>query len=286
MKGAPFKFLSGVRKAQPFMNPTLKDVLELLEELVPSRLAEPWDNPGLQVGSYAQVIRKVFLALDPTLRSLRAAYRRDAQLLFTHHPLILKPLSKLDISAYPGEVILEAVKEKISVVSAHTNLDVAKGGINDILSGLLDLRDVEVLREMDGEDGVGLGRIGDLDEPSPLSVVVERVRKILGSINVNIGGKTDNRIRRLAVVGGSGGSLVSLASSRGADLLLTGDVSYHHALEAEFVGIALMDAGHFFTEKAAFRVFGKNLGKRFVAEGWEVDLEVDEDETDPLSPNH
>jgi dinuclear metal center YbgI/SA1388 family protein len=268
------------------MHPRLTDVLELLEEIAPSRLAEAWDNPGLQVGSYSQEIRKVFLALDPTLRTLRRAQDRDAQLLVTHHPLILKPLSRVDINIYPGEVIFEAVRGEISVVSAHTNLDVARGGINDILAGLLDLRDVTVLEEREGEYGVELGRIGDLPEPAGLSVVVERVKGILGSRNVNVAGKAVDRIRRLAVVGGSGGGLVSLAFDRGADLLLTGDVSYHQALEAEFLGIAMLDAGHFSTEKTAFRVFGKDLGKRFQAEGWEVDLEIDESETDPLYPDN
>ncbi|MFH1243416.1 MAG: Nif3-like dinuclear metal center hexameric protein [Pseudomonadota bacterium] len=253
------------------MHPRLRDILELLEEIAPSRLAAVWDNPGLQVGSYSQEIRKVFLALDPTLRTLRRAQDRDAQLLVTHHPLILKPLSRVDINIYPGEVIFEAVRGEISVVSAHTNLDVARGGINDILAGLLDLRDVAVLEEREGEYGVGLGRIGDLPEPAGLLVVVERVKGILGSRNVNVAGKGGDRIRRLAVVGGSGGSLVSLAFDRGADLLLTGDVSYHHALEAESLGIALLDAGHFSTEKTAFRVFGKDLGERFQAEGWEVE---------------
>jgi putative NIF3 family GTP cyclohydrolase 1 type 2 len=100
------------------MHPRLTDVLELLEEIAPSRLAEAWDNSGLQVGSYSQEIRKVFLALDPTLRTLRRAQDRDAQLLVTHHPLILKPLSRVDINIYPGEVIFEAVRGEISVVSA------------------------------------------------------------------------------------------------------------------------------------------------------------------------
>ncbi len=193
----------------------------------------------------------------------------------------------MDINIYPGEVIFEALRGEISVASAHTNLDVARGGINDILAGLLDLRDVAVLKGREGEYGVGVGRIGDLPEPAGLLVVVERVKEILGSRNVSVAGKAVDRIRRLAVVGGSGGSLVSLAFDRGADLLLTGDVSYHHALEAESLGIAVLDAGHFSTEKTPFRVFGKDLGDRFEAEGWEVDLEIDEGETDPLYPgNH
>ncbi|MBL7211630.1 MAG: Nif3-like dinuclear metal center hexameric protein [Desulfobacteraceae bacterium] len=264
------------------MNPTLKDILALLEELAPLRLAEPWDNPGLQVGSYLQVIRKISLALDPTLRSLRAAHSHKAQLLLTHHPLVLKPLSSVDINGHPGEVIFGAIKGNVSVVSAHTNLDVAKGGINEILAGLLDLQDVEVLKETFGEDGVGLGRIGNLPEPVDLSAATETIRRIFGPESVNICGKADDRIHRVAVVGGSGGSLVPLAATKGADLLLTGDVSYHHALEAEYLGIILIDVGHFATEKTAFGVFGKNLREKFAAEGWEVDLEVDEGEADPL----
>jgi dinuclear metal center YbgI/SA1388 family protein len=266
------------------MTPTLKNILDLLEELVPSRLAEEWDNPGLQLGSRFQEIRKVFLSLDPTLRSVKAACRRDAQLLFTHHPLIHKPISSVDTNGYPGEVILEAIKGNISVVSAHTNLDAARGGINDILADLLGLQDVEVLREMDREDGAGLGRIGMLPEPIDLSAVTEMIQQILGSGSLTVCGKAGGRIHRVAVVGGAGGSLAAVASARGADLFLTGDVSHHHALEAEFLGISLIDAGHFATEKTAFRVFGRILREKFVAKGWEVGLEVDEDEIDPFSP--
>ena len=139
------------------MIPEVKDFLSLLEEIAPIRLAEPWDNPGLQVGSYSQKITKIFLALDPTLKSLRLARKRNAQLMLTHHPLIFEPLFRLDISAFPGNVILEAAKGGISVVTAHTNFDVARGGINDILADILDLRNVEVLKEMAEMDGTGLG---------------------------------------------------------------------------------------------------------------------------------
>ncbi|MDY6973977.1 MAG: Nif3-like dinuclear metal center hexameric protein [Thermodesulfobacteriota bacterium] len=264
------------------MIPEIKDFLGLLEKVAPGRLAEPWDNPGLQVGSYSQKITKVFLALDPTLKTLRLALKRNVQLMLTHHPLIFEPISRLDINTFPGNVIHEAVKGGISVVAAHTNFDVARGGINDILADLLDLQHVEVLKEMAGMEGVGLGRIGDLSKPTSLSVVVKNVKRILGAKRLKIVGRGDVKIQRLALTGGSGGSMVSLASKKGADLFLTGDVGYHNALEAEAIGIALIDGGHFCLERTAFGVFAERLKGMVADRGWEVTVEVDEDETDPM----
>ena len=264
------------------MVPRIKDILDRLEQIAPIVLAEPWDNPGLQVGSYSQEVRKIFLSLDPTLKTLDSAKRRNAQLLFTHHPLIFKPLSLLDINTYPGDVISEAVKSGVSVIAAHTNLDMAKGGINDILADLLELEHVGVLEKKDEAEGVGLGRIGELPAVRRLSAVVEDVKGIFGTEKVKVVGREDKQVRRLAVVGGSGGSLVSLASRKGADLLVTGDIGHHHALEAESLGIALIDAGHFHTEKTAFGAFAELLRDMVTEWGWEVDIEVDEDETDPM----
>ena len=268
--------------SEAFMVPRIKDILDRLEKIAPTVLAEPWDNPGLQVGSYSQEITKIFLSLDPTLKALRSAQRRNAQLLFTHHPLIFKPLSRLDINTHPGDVIVEAVKSRVSVIAAHTNLDMAKGGINDILAELLELETVEVLEVKDEAEYAGLGRIGDLPASVRLSVLVEKVKRVFGTEQVKVVGREDEQVRRLAVVGGSGGSLVSLAFQKGADLLLTGDIGHHHALEAESLGIALIDAGHFHTEKTAFGVFAERLRAMVTEWGWKVAVEVDEDETDPM----
>jgi dinuclear metal center YbgI/SA1388 family protein len=264
------------------MTPTLKDVIGLLEEIAPTYLAEPWDNPGLQVGSYSHAITGIFLALDPTLKAVKGASRRRAQLLLTHHPLLFKPLSQLDMDSYPGNVILEAVKSGISVVAVHTNLDAVRGGINDILAELLDLQQVDVLKAADEVDGAGLGRIGNLPEPGPLSELAKSVKGILGAKKLRVVGGDSLQVRRVAVVGGSGGGLVALASQKGADLLLTGDVSHHHALEAESLGIALIDTGHFQMEKKAFRIFAERLRGMLAAQGWQVRVEVDEEETDPM----
>ncbi|RLB43758.1 MAG: Nif3-like dinuclear metal center hexameric protein [Deltaproteobacteria bacterium] len=275
--------------------PKLKDLLDILNELAPANLAESWDNPGLQVGFLDQKIDKVVLSLDPTTQAVRYALSQDAQALVTHHPLIFKPISSIRNGEYPGSVVYEAIKGGLSIVAMHTNLDAAHEGINTILAGLLALEDVEPLREHGGEDGsrsdnasgrsntkAGIGRIGTLSSPVPLLEFISRVKRLLGLKAVKIVNKKDRSVRRVAVVGGSGGSLISEAWKKGADLLITGDVTYHQAREAEFLGLVVVDGGHFATERVAFRVFGKQLQAEVRDRGWKVNIIFNEREEDPL----
>jgi dinuclear metal center YbgI/SA1388 family protein len=266
------------------MIPKLKDILDLLEEIAPLRLAEEWDNPGLQVGIHSQEVGKVFVSLDPTLQALKKAVKAEAQLLLTHHPLIFQPLSHLDGDLYPGNVIFEALRHGVAIVAAHTNLDVARGGINDMLADLFHLSDVEVLQPVEGNSGrdIGLGRIGNIPEPMSLSDMIERVKSVLGSKGLRMVGSKARKIRRVALVGGSGGSLVATASKKGADLLITGDVGHHDALEAESRGLALIDGGHFYTEKEALALFARQLKGLMEKRGWRVEVVSHHDEKNPF----
>lgn len=266
------------------MIPNLDDFLDLLEELAPARLAEPWDNPGLQVAVNVSELRKVFLALDPTAAALQRAAQRKAQILLTHHPLIFRPLSRVDVRTYPGDVIAEAIGNEIALLALHTNLDAAPGGINDILAGLLGLENVDVLQPLENAAGAGLGRIGDLPAAMPLEAFRRSAAESLGIESLAlIGVKPTGEVRRVAVVGGSGGSLAATAREKGADVLLTGDIGHHHALEAAERGLILVDGGHFGTEKAAFRIFGSKLREAAAERDWDVSIEVDEGEIDPMS---
>lgn len=264
------------------MKPTLKDFLDLLETAAPAHLAEEWDNPGLQVGSLSQEISRVLVCLDPTYRALVFAGDAGAQLLFTHHPLIFHPLPRLDTDAFPGDVAAEAIRRGISVVAAHTNLDAAREGINHILGDLLGLAHMDVLEDKGQVQGAGLGRIGDLSRPMKLSSLAERVREAVKAQRVRVVGRPEGLISRVAVVGGSGGSLLSRAHQKGAHLLITGDVGHHVALEAESLGIAVIDAGHFHTERTAFTIFADTLKRMGRAKGWELTFLTHMDETDPV----
>ena len=266
------------------MIPKLRDILDLLEEIAPSHLAEDWDNPGLQVGAHAQEVSKVFLSLDPTLQAIKEAAEKRAQLLMTHHPLIFHPISSINWEVFPGSVIFEAFRNGISIVAAHTNLDVTQGGINDMLAHLFHLKDVEVLQALEANTSgeVGLGRIGNISEPMSLSAMIDTVKSALGAEGLRVVGSKNLEIKRVALVGGSGGSMVATASENGADLLITGDVGHHDALEAVSRGLALIDGGHFYTEKEAFALFANRFKRLLQEREWEVGVVSYHDEKNPL----
>jgi dinuclear metal center YbgI/SA1388 family protein len=266
------------------MVPKLDDICQALEGIAPTGLAESWDNPGLQVGEFSKKVDRILISLDPTMDALREASCRKAQVLITHHPLIFASLSSIRPERYPGCVIFEAIRRGIAIVAVHTNLDLAIGGINDKLADLLGLRDVGVLIEKEGwsVQNTGLGRIGDLVDPLPLSNIVQRVKKILGIETVRVLGDGNKRMSRVAVVGGSGAGTIATSAEKGADLLVTGDVRHHQAMEAGILGLALIDGGHFYTERAALRFFAKDLRSAFKYKGWNVSVEVFEDERDPF----
>jgi putative NIF3 family GTP cyclohydrolase 1 type 2 len=138
------------------------------------------------------------------------------------------------------------------------------------------------LQKAERDPGTGLGRIGDLREPEPLLSFAAKVRTLMGAEVLRVSGEAKGTIKKVAVVGGSGGSLVPEAFAMGADVLVTGDVGHHHALQAETLGMALIDAGHFHTEKKALDLFGDHFGDLLNKEGWEVVVESWQQESNPL----
>jgi dinuclear metal center YbgI/SA1388 family protein len=250
-------------------NPTVKEALEFLQRAAPASLAESWDNPGLQVGFPDRPLQALLSALDPTVSAIEQAASKGAGLVVTHHPLFFKPVSSLVLDIFPGDVVWAAVSRQISLVSLHTNLDSARYGISDALAEMIGLRDVEVLEESRKDEGVGLGRIGNLTESETLEEVFARIKISLGLSNIRVTTGSRKPIRRIAVVGGSGGGMITEAADAGADLLLTGDVSHHQA-------------GHFATERAAFNRVIRKLGASMKELGWAVEVHTAE-EADPLS---
>ncbi len=129
----------------------ITDLIGLLNSLYPPNLAEEWDNTGLQVGDPAQVLDKVLVALDPSLPAVEAAHQAGAQVLLTHHPLLFRPLQRLTPEDAVGRVIWAAVVKGVAVISAHTNLDSAAGGLNDWLAKQLGVRNAQPLQAAKGD---------------------------------------------------------------------------------------------------------------------------------------
>lgn len=129
------------------MQATIADIINTMETIAPSRLAEEWDNVGLQLGRSDWPVQTIRVALDPTLDVVRAACLNDVDLLITHHPLIFRPLRYIHIDQDIGSIIQKAIQHQMAIYSAHTNLDNAADGLNDVLASRIGLKDLKVLGE-------------------------------------------------------------------------------------------------------------------------------------------
>jgi dinuclear metal center YbgI/SA1388 family protein len=266
------------------MKPRVEHILKVLEEIAPLRLAEAWDNPGLQVGGRDHPVGRILVSLDPTLEAVQEASRIKADLLLTHHPLIFKPLSTVSPEQYPGNAIYHAILHSVAVACAHTNLDAARGGVNDLLAGLLGLKEVDPLEDRhDACSGEGIGRLGLWEERTTLSRVALHVKRAFGASTVGVAGDPGRMVRCAAVVGGSGSGLIPAAVRKGAEVLITGDIGHHDALTALNQGLAVIDAGHFHTEKAAMSGFRDAVKTRLERGGYgAVEIDLFERERPPL----
>lgn len=240
----------------------VKDIIEIMEKVAPGHLAEKWDNVGLQVGNLNWPVKSIWFALDPSPQVVDAACRGGCDLLITHHPLIFKPLKKVDISTPVGSIIKKALHHQIAIFAAHTNLDAVRGGLNDRLAKQLDLSAVQVLKQSQddmADASQGIGRIGTLPQTTPLNVLAEKVKKKLQLANISVAGRPDLPIDRVAVCTGSGSGLMADFMSSGAQVYISGDLHYHDARDALDADLGLIDIGHFASEQPVVDLLAERI---------------------------
>jgi len=244
---------------------TVNDLVALLEELMPSNLAEDWDNVGLMLGRRGKTVKKILLALDLTKEVVEQAISQKADLIVTHHPAIFKKLKCVVDNDWQQDLLLTLAENGIAVYSAHTNLDCVSTGVNDVLAKLLKLEDTDVL-----DDSNGLGRIGVVEEMA-LADYAQLVKASLKADYVIVG-DAGKPVHKVAVCGGAGSDLIDIALAKGADTLVTGDVKYHSAQQAVFSGLNIIDAGHQPTELPVLDKLADRLSLRLVER--EIDVVV------------
>lgn len=351
------------------------EIIELMEEIAPPQYAEDWDNAGLLVGDRRQAIHKIMVALDVTPQVLDSAVEQGVQLIISHHPPLFKAIKQLRGDLPGTKTLCRLVKNDIAVYAAHTTLDAAPAGVNDVLAGKLGLEHCEALSNnkeilyklavcvpeshasqvweaiaatgaghignyshcsfqihgtgtfkplpgthpfigepgkmesvaecrletvfparlrakvlktmlnahpyeevaydlycLANEQAGGLGRIGTLAKPAPLSEFAAQVKQALAVAAVKVAGLSDKAIHKVALCGGSGASLLTQAVQAGADVLVTGDVDYHDALTALEQGVAVIDAGHFGTEYPVVEALTGRLRQLAHEKRWDVQI--------------
>ena len=251
-------------------------IMNALERIAPRCLAEDWDNPGLLVGSYAQKIERVLIALDVDDAVTAEAIECRANLIVAHHPAIFRGMKQLRTDLPLGKRLAALITHNIAVAAAHTNLDVARGGVNDVLAARLGLEKLSAFVVTQQEDGMteSIGRVGTLPAPTNIEDFARTVRERLCVSHVRLAAAAARPVRRVAVCGGAGADFIDDAVRRGADVYVTGDVKYHDAQRAVEQGMHIIDAGHFGTESPVLAVLAERLREELASERGDVEIFV------------
>ena len=224
--------------------PTVREIQQALFELAPGEAAMEWDNVGHLLGDPDQAVERVLVHLDITEGVADEAIASGCQLVVAHHPVMncrWTPVQNIRDDTFQGHLFLKLLRNNVSAICMHTNLDIAWGGVNDALAQRLELVDPGPLCEN------GLGRVGEYPESVALADYVRFVCQALGCNGLRYA-DAGKPVRRVAVGGGACGEFEEDAIRAGCDTFVTADLSYHQFLDAAGKGINLIDAGHFPTE--------------------------------------
>lgn len=274
--------------ADPDTAPTLAELLLAVEELWPESLAENWDEVGLVAGHPAAPVSRVMFAVDPTLQVIEEAVEWGAELLITHHPLLLKGVTTVAATTPKGRAVHRLIESGTALLTVHTNGDSAVGGVSDVLADALGLQDVAPLAtSANGLPEEGIGRVGELADAMSLGDFAARVFGILPAVagGVRVSGDKDGLVRRIAVCGGAGDSLFNEVRASNADVYVTADLRHHPASEAREASLNgrpyLVDVSHFASEWLWLPAAASALGNVLSDQGHTVDIRVSTTNSDP-----
>lgn len=249
----------------------IKEVIDKLNTLAPPELAYEWDNVGLLCGSEEKEVTGILLTLDLDVNVVLEAKEKGANLIVGHHPILFEPLKKVTDKTPDGKVLMALIENKISYFAAHTNLDIAENGLNDLMSQMLDMKDVKILDYT--SETSGIGRTGSI-EPVTLRNLSEKVKAVFNAENVRVCGDENALIKRVSVCTGGGGSLINAALKNCADVYISGDLKYDQMRTCVALGLNVIDIGHYNTEIICCGIFNDFLKNAF---GDKISIHISEE---------
>lgn len=267
----------------------LRDILDVLDEQYPADSAQSWDHVGLVTGDPDQPIRRIHLAVDPTLAVIEEARDAGADLLITHHPLLMRGVHGLGTDTGKGAAVTALIVADIALFAAHTNADIAEPGVCTALAAACGL-DPAATERLTLEEGRPMGRYGVLGESISLRDFAARLSGALPSapVGIRVAGPPSAPVSTVAVLGGAGDALLDAVRRRGADVYVTADLRHHPTLEAREESRGgppyLIDAGHYATEWLWLAEAGRRLLAALRERGHDVadaDVVVSQIVTDP-----
>jgi len=250
-------------------------ILEIADSLFPFERAEPWDNCGLQIGEMDRLVTSVAFSLDPTPQTVAFAEGHSCQLLVVHHPLIMEPLKSVSSQTLAGRTLLAAARAHVDILALHTNFDAAPDGLNDWIAARLGLDGVFV------PVPAACARMGKLPEAMAVSALTEKVARDLETARPRVVCDGDRPVKNVFCASGSGMGYLAVALGYRADVMITGDVRYHAALEAREMNMPVIDAGHFGLEQHAGTILANAFRNEFAKLKLDIACLACDIETDP-----
>lgn len=239
-----------------------KDIIKILEDKFPYSNAEDWDNVGLLVGDLDKEIKKIQFSIDVTFNAIQKAIDNGTDMIISHHPIIFKAIKSVSEQEVLGKKLRKLIKNDINVYCIHTNLDSTLGGLNDYILEKLGQGKSKVL-DLDMEKDCGIGRIYTLESETDLMLYTEELKNKLKLKNLRVISKDMNtKIKKIALINGSAMSYWRAAKNRDIDLFITGDITYHDALDAMESGLNIIDFGHYESEHFFYEILKKELENR------------------------
>lgn len=259
------------------------EIIAFIRTLAPEKDSMAFDNVGLMTGSESAETSKVLLCLDVMTDTIAEAAEMGARLVISHHPLIFHPPGSLADDNFAARRIVAAIRAGLTVYSAHTNLDYCAGGINDFAAEKLGLTDI---RPLEIADGIAVGRVGELPRPVTAEDLAALVSRAYDDPAVMLACRGGEKIRRVAVINGSGGDDrgLRLTTAAGADALVTSEVKHHVAIAAREEGIVVVEVSHYSGERIYLSRLKGILDEKIGAAGLNAEVVVSRRETRPLSP--
>ena len=265
------------------MSVSLSSAIDVFEELWPAHLAEEWDVVGLVTGSPLEKIKKVLLTVDVTSEVVEHAKEVGADLIFAHHPMLLRGVTSIAEDTAKGNVLAELVRSNIAVYSAHTNADSVESGTSAVIARALGLTGSRPLQPLTNSQQ-GIGQIGKLPAPITLGELANKLNEILPptATGVRVAGDFDREVTNIALCAGAGDSYSLMAFDQGAEVFITSDLKHHNSQEilelakARGVEFALMDISHWAAEFVWLETAKSELEQKLPEVSFEVcDIRTD-----------
>jgi len=240
----------------------ISDIIRHLESIAPVNYQEDYDNSGLICGDAAAECTGVLVSLDCTEDMVREASEKKCNLIVSHHPLIFRPIRRIDPSNETGRTLMTAIQTGITIYAIHTNLDNILSGVNATLADRMGLVNREILLPKTGQMSVGSGLIGNLKEPVPESQLLKKLKTEFKIPVIRHSPLTGKPVTRIALCGGAGSFLISSALQQGADFFITADIRYHTFFEGE-KQMVIADIGHYESEQYTIELLCKVIIEKF-----------------------